>query len=340
MSMRLGVIGPGLIWQKKHRAALAKLASAFSITAFCASSERHKTETLLDFPAASFETDLAAFVARGDIDAVVVLTPIHLNAQVALAALRAGKDVFLEKPIAHTLQAGRDLIDAAQQNGRHVWVLEQMVYQPCWQALRSIIDENLIGDLVYFDQVIHWPLDASANDRGGYGQTSWRIKPAYPLGPFFDGGAHQVAILSTLFGAPDWVFATGIKLRQEYGEYDHIVVQLGYAPQLRGVLSHSSCLGERHNSFIIWGTKASVTIEDDRLIVESYRGECRQIEVPQGDAHDRMWSALACSIAQDQPPSYTLAQAWGDLAVLLAVDQSIKAGKKVNLNMEWMGNPR
>ena len=52
MLMRLGIIGPGLIWQKKHRAALAKLASAFSITAFCASSERRKAETLLDFPAA------------------------------------------------------------------------------------------------------------------------------------------------------------------------------------------------------------------------------------------------------------------------------------------------
>ena len=299
MLMRLGIIGPGLIWQKKHRAALAKLASAFSITAFCASSERRKAEILLDFPAATFETDLATFVARDDIDAVVVLTPIHLNAQAALAALRASKDVFLEKPIAHTLQAGRDLIEAAQQYGRHVWVLEQMVYQPHWHELKNVIHEDLIGDLVYFDQVIHWPLDASANDRGGYGQTSWRIQPAYPLGPFFDGGAHQVAILSTLFGAPDWVFATGIKLRQQYGDYDHIVVQLGYAPQLRGVLSHSSCLGERHNSFVIWGTEGSVTIEDDRLVVESYRGEWRQIEVPQGDAHDQMWSALARSIAQD-----------------------------------------
>jgi scyllo-inositol 2-dehydrogenase (NADP+) len=340
MSMRLGIIGPGLIWQKRHRAALAKLASAFSITAFCASSERRKAATLLNFPAASFETDLAAFVERGDIDAVVVLTPIHLNAQAALAALRADKDVFLEKPIAHTLQAGRDLIETAQQHGRQVWVLEQMVYQPRWHELKNVIHEDLIGDLVYFDQVIHWPLDASANHRGGYGRTSWRIQPAYPLGSFFDGGAHQVAVLSTLFGAPDWVFATGIKLRQEYGEYDHIVVQLGYAPQLRGVLSHSSCLGERHNSFIIWGTKGSVTIEDDRLVVESYQGECRQIEVPQGDAHDEMWSALARSIAQGDPPGYTLAQAWRDLAVLFAVEQSINTGGKVNLNMEWMGNPR
>jgi UDP-N-acetylglucosamine 3-dehydrogenase len=329
--MRLGIIGPGLIWQKKHKFALAKLANTFDITAFCASSERLKAETLRDFPNASFDTDLQTFVKRGDIDAVVVCTPIHLNATAALAALRAGKDVFLEKPLAHTLQAGQDVVDAAQQNGRRVWVLEQAVYHPCWRVLKNILDENLIGDPVYFDQVVHWPIDSSANDRGGYGKTTWRIQPDYPLGHFFDGGAHQVAVLSTLFGVPEWVFATGIKLRQEFGEYDHIVMQFGYSLQLRGVLSHSSCFGEKHNSFIIWGTTGSVTIEDDRLVVDSYQGENRQIAFPQPDAHDEMWSAFERSIIRDEPPSYTLAHAWSDLHTLIAVDQSIKTGQKADI---------
>ena len=53
-----------------------------------------------------------------------------------------------------------------------------------------------------------------------------------------------------------------------------------------------------------------------------------------------MWSALERSIAQGDPPSYTLAQAWGDLAVLFAVEQSIRTGERVNLNIEWMDNPR
>jgi scyllo-inositol 2-dehydrogenase (NADP+) len=329
--MRLGIIGPGLIWQKKHKAAVAKLASTFTITAFCASSERRKAETLRDFPAAVFETDLGTFLRRDDVDAVVVLTPIELNAPTALAALQAGKDVFVEKPMAHTRQAGGDLVEAAAKLGRRVWVLENAVYHPRWRLLQKTILANEIGELVYFDQVVHWPIDAVDNHRGGYGKTDWRIKPGYPLGHFFDGGAHQVAVLSTLFGAPDSVFATGAKLREDFGEYGHIAVQFGYAPKLTGVLSHSSVLGERLNHFILWGTTGSVTIEDDRLVIDSYGGDSRSIDVPVVDAHDEMWSALERSVVQNEPPAYTLAQAWGDLVAMLAVDVSIKTRQKVAL---------
>jgi predicted dehydrogenase len=99
--MRLGIIGPGLIWQFKHRPVLSKLNSDFAVAAFCASSDRHKADAARDYPGVPFVTDLDAFVQRDDMDAVVVLTPIPLNGPVALAALKAGKDVFLEKPMAH-----------------------------------------------------------------------------------------------------------------------------------------------------------------------------------------------------------------------------------------------
>ena len=74
--MRLGIIGPGLIWQKKHKTSLAKLANTFTVTAFCASSERLKAETLNDFPNTTFDTDLQTFLHRDTFDAVLVLTPI------------------------------------------------------------------------------------------------------------------------------------------------------------------------------------------------------------------------------------------------------------------------
>jgi len=329
--MRLGIIGPGLIWQKKHKITLGRFTKTFSITAFCASSERLKVQTLHDFPNTTFDTDLQIFLSRDNIDAVLVLTPIHLNAQTTVAALKAGKHVFLEKPMAHSLQSGHEVVEAAQKYGKKVWVLEQAVYHPCWGELRNIFQEKLIGDLVYFDQVVHWPIDAGENDRGGYGKTDWRIKADYPLGHFFDGGPHQLAVLSSLFGAPDWIFATGVQLRPEFGEYDHIVVEFGYSTQLRGVLSHSSVLGEKHNGFTVWGTNGSVTIDDERYVVDSYQGESRRVEIPQIDAHDEMWQALEASVTQNQSPIYTLNQAWSDLAVLLAIDESIKTGKKINL---------
>jgi predicted dehydrogenase len=329
--MRLGIIGPGLIWQNQHKRTLAWLPAAFSIAAFCASSERRRAETLRDFPAASFETDLQAFVERGDIDAVVVLTPIHLNARVALAAISAGKDVFLEKPMAHTLQGGKELVEAALRHGRRVWVLEQQVYQEIWAKLKRLLAREVIGTPVFFQYVIHWPLDRGLHDRGGYGNTGWRIQPKYPLGLFFDGGHHQVAVLSTLFGEPEWVFATGSSLRKEFGAYDHIVMQVGYRTGLRGVLSHSACLAEKHNSFIIWGTRGSISVDGDSLLVEADRGDSERIGVPQQDAHLEMWSSLARSLSAGEPPVYTIEHAWKDLGVLFAVERSIATGGKVSL---------
>jgi predicted dehydrogenase len=91
MRARLVLLGPGSIRQKTSNCTCETLASAFSITAFCASNEGRKRATLLDYPAASFETDIATFEERRDVDAVVALTPIHLNVQTAPAALRAGR---------------------------------------------------------------------------------------------------------------------------------------------------------------------------------------------------------------------------------------------------------
>ena len=153
----------------------------------------------------------------------------------------------------------------------------------------------------------------------------------YPLGHFFDGGPHQLAVLSMLFGAPDWLFASGVKLRPEFGAYDHIVIEFGYTSKLRGILSHSSMLGEKHNSFTIWGTSGAMTIDDERLNVDSYRGPNYQIEIPDIDAHSEMWKTLAACVTKNQSPSYPLDQAWNDLAVLLAISESIRTGEKINL---------
>ena len=329
--MRLGILGPGLIWQKRHKPSIDKLKDAFEITAFCAASERSKSEALREYPHASFDTDVEAFLKRPNIDAVVVLTPIHLNGPLALAALKAGKDVFLEKPMAHSYESGKALVDTAKLTGKRLWVLEQEVYNPRWQALKDLLSGGEIGDLVYFDYIVHWPLDSKELNRGGYGRTTWRIEPAYPLGAIFDGGHHQIALLSNLFGVPEWLFASGVQLRQEFGEYDHILIQLGYAQTLRGVFSHSAVLGEVRNSFTIWGTKAALVVGDNELSVLPYNGDPKKIPSAQCEIHEVMWQEFADCLQKGKEPGYTAANAWADLTTLLAVEQSIKTQKPVTI---------
>ena len=328
---RLGIIGPGLIWQNKHRPALDRLSEAFTVAAFCAASDRHQADVARGYPGVPFVTDVQAFVRRDDIDAVVVLTPIPLNGPVALAALEAGKDVFLEKPMAHSLPIGQALVETAERTGQRLWVLEQDAYATRWQRVREVIQSSEIGELVVYDQVMHWPLDAGQNARRGYGHTAWRIQPDFPLGMLFDGGHHQIATLSTLFGPARWVFASGVALRPGFGEYDHILMQFGYAGKLRGTLSHSALLGPMRNYFHIRGTVGMVTAEQDRLTVTPYSGAAHTLELPDEDAHERMWRTLSQCIAERREPEYTPARALRDLSTLFGVERAIKTGDKVHL---------
>jgi predicted dehydrogenase len=66
-----------LIWKRRHEPTLAPLRASFTISAFCASSERSRAEIAQKYPGAPFVTDYRAFVQRKDVDAVVVLTPIN-----------------------------------------------------------------------------------------------------------------------------------------------------------------------------------------------------------------------------------------------------------------------
>lgn len=87
---RIGVVGPGVIWKRAHRPSLDQYGEQVEIAAFSASSERTRREVEGTYPGVPFFADYHELVASPVVDWVLVLTPIALNALVALAALEAG----------------------------------------------------------------------------------------------------------------------------------------------------------------------------------------------------------------------------------------------------------
>ena len=81
--IRIGVVGPGLIWKRAHKPALDLVGERAIVTAFSASSEKTRREVEQAYPGVPFYADYHDLVASPEVDWVLVLTPIALNAPVA-----------------------------------------------------------------------------------------------------------------------------------------------------------------------------------------------------------------------------------------------------------------
>jgi predicted dehydrogenase len=100
-------------------------------------------------PEAHRHADFAAFLARPDLDAVAIATPPSRHHAMALAALRAGKHVWVEKPLALTAADGRELVEAARAAGRCLFVDETFLYDPLVREMKRLIDSGALGDVCH-----------------------------------------------------------------------------------------------------------------------------------------------------------------------------------------------
>ena len=108
MTLRFGLVGYGL-WGRHHARAIANAPGATLGAIACRTPETAEAARR-DWPDATVELDYRTLLARGDIDAVDIVVPNDLHEEIGVAALEAGKDVLLEKPLAPTLAACDRLI--------------------------------------------------------------------------------------------------------------------------------------------------------------------------------------------------------------------------------------
>jgi len=143
--MRFGLIGYGL-FGRHHARAIAQAPGA-TLAAIACRSRETADAARKDWPDAIIELDYRALLARRDIDAVDIVVPNDLHEEIGVAALEAGKDVLLEKPLAPTLAACDRLIKTARRTGRVLSVGHELRLSQQWGAIKRIIDAGDLGDL-------------------------------------------------------------------------------------------------------------------------------------------------------------------------------------------------
>jgi len=99
-------------------------------------------------------------VARTDVDAVIVATPDHWHAAMAVAAMEAGKDVYCERPMALRIEEARAFRDSAQHTGRVVQIGAQRTSEAQWRLARELVRAGMVGKVLW------------GQDNGGRGSTT------------------------------------------------------------------------------------------------------------------------------------------------------------------------
>jgi predicted dehydrogenase len=91
--------------------------------------------------------DYREVLARPDIDVIIVGTPDHWHQKISVDAMRAGKDVYCEKPMIQRVDDGRPVVEAQQQTGRIIQVGSQRVSSIVYEKARQLLAEGAIGKL-------------------------------------------------------------------------------------------------------------------------------------------------------------------------------------------------
>ena len=89
----------------------------------------------------------------GRIDAIAIATPVHSHYELALAALRAGKHVLVEKPLAQTTEQVHRLIEEAERRKLILMVDHTFLYTPAIAKIRELIVEGALGDIYYYNGI-------------------------------------------------------------------------------------------------------------------------------------------------------------------------------------------
>src|SRR5215470_3685429 len=96
-------------------------------------------------------TEWQSVLADPRVDAVAIATPVATHCHMAMAALRAGKHVLVEKPIARTAEQVLALIEESERRGLALMVDHTFVFSPAVRALRDVLASGAIGEPSYYD---------------------------------------------------------------------------------------------------------------------------------------------------------------------------------------------
>lgn len=221
--------------------------------------------------------DLEAMLGDTDVDAVAVATPVHTHYEIARMALEHGKHVLIEKPMTHTVETSRELIDLAEDRGLTLMVDHTFVYTGAVRKIREIVDRGELGDLYYFDSV-----------RVNLGMFQHDVNVVWDLAP------HDVSIMEHLLDADPVAVSAHGAAHVDYGTepIENIAYITVYYPDNLIAHVHVNWLAPVKVRKTLLGGDRKMIVYDDNEPDEKVKVYDKGVEIEPSDDPEKIYETL------------------------------------------------
>ncbi len=269
--LRLAVIGVGDVAQRDYLPEFHRIADRAEIVAVCGRSEVRARSVAEQYHIPAWYTDYERMLGESYAEAVINLTPLQIHAETTLAALRAGKHVYVEKPLAPNAAIARSIAAEACREGLRLVCAPSVMLFPQVHYAQTLLENGLIGE-VY-----------SARGHGHGGVPPWSGYSSDPSqffvtggGPARDMGVYPLHALTGLLGPARRVTAMTSRAQQSFTVTDepargktipvevddnwHIVLDLGHR-RLASVEASNCVQGTQAPQLELYGLRGTIALD-------------------------------------------------------------------------------
>ena len=321
----VGVVGLGRIFEDNHLPQISacpdmELVAVADVTA----SRRERWEGELRVP---IHDDMRVILENPDVQLVIILPPSRFHHAHVLAALRAGKHVMVEKPMAMDHSEAAEMVREADSRGAVLTVHHNRGFDADFIVLQKLLEGDPIGRIVSIERRVlfdytEWLANYPAVDY----RPGWRMEREYGGGQLYDWGPHFFDQVLRLAGSsPDRIFCAlrGLKWSRDVDDYVKVVAE--WDNGLLAELEVTSFADQVMPSLYILGTEGAITQKKfwDPIRITRANGDSEEAKIRGDHQWQRIHDSTAARIlGRDEELAVTPGHA---LTIVGLIDRAFEA---------------
>lgn len=343
MSKKVGYAVVGLGVGMRHAEAAAKSENA-NLIAVCDLKQEKLDKIKELYPETLTYLDFDEMLKNPDIDAVSIAVPSGMHADFAVKAMKAGKNVLVEKPVDITVEAALRIEQARQETGMKAGVVHQNRYNPDMTPMHDAVVSGRIGKVLFGDFAVKWFRTQQYYDNGGWRGT-WEMDGG---GSLMNQAVHTVDLMQWLMNSDvESVTSQTAIYNHEIETEDFTASLIKFKSGAVATFISTTCAYPGLSTDIrVYGTNGSMEADQDTLKLWKFKdapedeeeemlkkyagnGAAASLDPTLCIGHNYVVEDMINAVLEDRDPSILPMEAIKSVRIVNAVYESAKTGKTV-----------